>query len=327
VSRRLIGILVVALAVASTASGCGKKAESAALQVRNAMRSTARLSRGVVYTESTNASVVEVRSRVQDDLRYKSSVTLDGTRVLDEVVVDDSLADRILDVRAYKLLGGGVPTGAPALGGWVLDRYGAPSLLPSDVSSLRVGQDIVLDALTVFRHVDLAMNDCANVHRFDPDSLAYRPREDPFPRPDRGAGEVRYDCERPALPRPSSGAGNAARVVPGPQHFRKLAVYVNHGRVTRILEQVDVAPSLRDLERIYNLGLGSGGSTAERAARALAVLNQARRVTGGEAIRPRTLDVELTDLGRAVTVELPAGAVEGNLSGLPHRGDREGRRA
>jgi hypothetical protein len=318
--RRVAMLAIVALATSAAATGCGKKTDSAALQVRNAMRATARLPRALVYTERTGA-VVEVRSRIQDDLRYKATVTLDGTRVLDEVVVDDSLADRILDAGAYRVLGASVPASAPATGGWVLDRYGAPSLLPSDTATLRVGDDAVLDTLTVFRHVDRVMGEAAGVHRFDPDSLAYRPREDPFPRPDHGAGEVRYDCERPALPRPNAG-GNASRVVPGPQHFRKLAVYVRNGLVTRILEQIDVGSRLRDLERIYNLGLGNTGSPAERAARALAVLNQARRVTGGEPIRVRSLAVELTDVGQAVTVELPAGAVEGNLAGLPHRGDR-----
>jgi hypothetical protein len=308
------------LVAIATASACGKKADTAKLTVENALNATNRLPRAVVYTERTPTQIVEVRARVQDDLRYKSTVTIDDTRVLDEVVVDDALADRVLDPRAFKLIG--APTvAALANGQWVVDRFGAPSLLPSDTATLRPGDDEVLDALTVFRHVEKVMVEAAGVHRFDPDSLAYRPREDPFPRPDHAAGEVRYDIDRPLLPRPNAG-GAASRVVPGPQHFRKLAVYVRAGRVVRILEEVDVANRLADLERIYSLGLGRGGTPAERAARALVVLNQARRVTGGEPIRPRTLDVRITDLGVRTAIDVPAGATETNLSVLPRRGTR-----
>ena len=301
-------------------TGCGRKEDSDLVQVRDAMAATARLPRGVVYTERVGGKVIEVRSRIHDDLRYKSSVALDGARVLDEVVVDDALADRIADARAFPLLGS-APVDTLLSGQWFVDNLGAPSLLPSDTARLRTGTDVVIDALTVFRYVDKVMGESAGVHRFDPDSLSYRPREDPFPHPDRANGEIRYDATRPALPRPNA-AANAGRIVPGPQHFRKLSVYVRAGQVTRIVEQIDVGARLRDLEKIFNLGLAGVASAAERADRAALVLNQARRVTGGEPIRVRTLDVRIVDIGVPVTVELPDGAVETNLSALPRRGER-----
>ena len=320
--RRVAVALVVVLSLGVT--GCGRKDNSALIQVRDAMAATARLPRGVVYTERVDGKVIEVRSRIHDDLRYKTSVALDGARVLDEVVVDDALADRIVDVRAFPLLG--APPVDTLLGGqWFVDKLGAPSLLPSDTSRLRTGTDVVIDALTVFRYVDRVMGESAGVHRFDPDSLSYRPREDPFPHPDRGSGEIRYDADRPSLPRPNTAAASG-RVVPGPQHFRKLAVYVRGGRVTRVLEQIDVGSRLRDLERIFNLGLAGVASNAERATRAALVLNQARRITGGEPIRVRTLDVRIVDIGLPVDVELPDGAVDTNLSALPRRGQREAAR-
>jgi hypothetical protein len=215
--------------------------------------------------------------------------------------------------------------GALAAGQWVVDAFGAPSTLPSDLASLRSGDDPVLSAVTVFRQLDRIMGDARSVHRFDPESLSYRPKEDPFPHPDRDAGELRYDADRPPLPRPGAG-GAASRVLPGPQHFRKLAIYVRRGRVVRILERVDISDRLRDLERIYNLGVTASDAASVRATQALAVINRLRKVTGGEAIRQHTLDVRFTDLGRPVSIELPADAVPGNLAALPHRGDHEAKR-
>jgi hypothetical protein len=326
VKRALAAALIAA--VAATISSCGASKTSDAKALRRILQATAAQPRAFVYEEATASGVRVVRGRIEDDLRYKATIETDGRPVLEEVVADDALSDRLLDPSGDELLLRNAAAGTPpevaaalASGQWVRDGFGAPSLLSTAREKHVIGEDPIYDALTVLRYVDSAMGQSVGVRRFNPDSLDYKPKEDPFPAPDRGSDVIRYDLPPPRLPRPSDlSAGGALRQsIPDAPNFRKLAVYVKGGRVVRVLEEIDVRPRLRDLDRDYALRIPPGTAT-ERAAAATEQLNLVRKAQGGEPIRPRSLDVSFIDVGKRVRIEIPDAAVEGDLSRYVHRG-------
>ena len=332
--RQVVCSVAVLLACSTATSACGRKRDTVATEVRAAMARTLREPRALVYTEVTGDRRVEVRAEVEDDLRYRSLLALDATPAFEEVVVDDALADRVLDARALSLLarpagqGGGGP--APAAGTWVLDKYGAPTvngfLSGGSRATEAVGDDPIIDSLTVFRYVDAALTAAGGAKRFDPDDLEYRPQEDPFPRPKKGV--QRFDLLRPRLPRPEEAVASGARAVPAPANFRNLSLYVRDGKVIQVLEQIQVATRLRELNRLYNLGIPQGATRAEAAVAAVARINAVRAATGGEPLRLRSMSLVL-EPGRTVDVDLPSDVVEGSLAGLRNRGElpRQERRA
>jgi hypothetical protein len=316
--------IVAALAVSATA--CGRRTQTGASTVRAAMAATARESRSLIYRVDEAGTSTIVRAQVHDDLRYKAAVTVNGTPWLEEVAVDDALADHLLDVNhvVESLRRPGKVTtpafrDAASSNRWMVDPLGAPSLLPVAGAPKRVlGVDPVIDALTAFRHVDQALTDAGGAHRFNPDSLDYRPQEDPFPRPK--AGVVRYDFERPRLPRAEDAVGGGARAIPGPANFRRMSLYVRAGRVVEVREVMDIATRLKDVRRLYDLGLPATARVDEAVAAVVNRLNQLRRPTGGEPIRLRSLTLSFVDIGKPVSIALPADAATVDLSYFRDRG-------
>jgi len=306
---------------------CGSSKRSDAQVLRSLLAATAAAPRAFVYEETTPTSTLAVRGRVEDDLRYKATVSVAGIPAFEEVVADDALADRVVagssDAFLLRSPASTSPPVPPALaeGRWVVDRYGAPSLLTSARERHPVGEDPIYDALTVLRYVDGAMTQSLGARKFNPDSLDYHPNEDPFPAPKRGSGIVRYDLPPPRLPRSSdvSTSGASRQTIPDTPNFRKLSVYVKGGRVIQILEQIDLRPRLRDLDRDYALKIPPG-TPEERASVALERLNAVRRAAGGQPIRVRELTVSFVDVGRGEPISLPEDAVEGDLSLFVHRG-------
>ena len=135
----------------------------------------------------------------------------------------------------------------------MLDPTGAPSLLPSATEHHPLGADPVFDALTVFRYVEQAIRGAQRVHEFNADALDYKPKDDPFPKPKKHSGVVRFDFDRPRLPRPQDvTSGSVNQAIPAANQFRKMAVYVKDGRVIQVLEQMDVVSRLAELQRNYN---------------------------------------------------------------------------
>lgn len=323
--RRRCVIAIVATATMAS-SACGARRVTVANEVRAALDRTSASSRGLVYKLQEGTRTVVVRAQVEDDLRYKADLSVDGVAGLEEVAVDDTLADRVVDDSVERLVvrpGATVPADLSAAVDahqWVTDPEGAPSLLPSATAKRTPGDDPVLDAVTVLRHVRKELDDAGGAHRFNPDSLDYRPQEDPFPRPDKGAGVVRYDFERPRLPRPEDAIAGQARALPGPANFRRVSVYVQHGRVVQVLETMDVATRLRELGRLYDLGLPPKATTAEAVRLVVTRLNQLRLGTGLEPIRLQTMSVQLVGIGSAVHVAVPGGGVSGSLAFLRNRG-------
>lgn len=349
-NRRLV--LVAALMLATLAA-CGGHHQTDADRLRAAMSRTALLSRRFVYSEVTGNTRIQVKGLVADDFRYKAATTINDVPIWEEVVDDDALADRALSNGAFAVFG---RQAAPATQGpnapaqavsaseplhaatvspavrdalvahrWVLDPVGAPSLLPSATEHHPVGADPVFDSLTVFRYVDQSIREAFRVHKFNADSLDYKPSEDPFPKPKKGSGVSRYDFDRPRLPRPQDISGASANQrIPGVANFRKMAVYVKDGRVIQVLEQIDVVSKLDELQRNYNVKIPSSLPTAQRVKIAIDAINAVRAAQGNDVIRVRTMSLQLLDLGQPVTVSLPTDVVEGSLGAFENRGRAAG---
>jgi hypothetical protein len=313
--------VALCVAVGFGLTACGPRRKTDAQAVRAALARTAAVPRGFVYSTDEAGRKTVVRGQIDDDLRYKADLALDGTPVFEEVAVDDAAADRFLDERAMKLLlRPGMSVSGVPMETWLIDAAGAPSLLSSAGARRVLGDDPVIDALTVFRHVDQVLTDGGGAHRFNPDSLDYRPQEDPFPRPAKGSGLIRYDFERAKLPRPEDAVGGGARAVPGPANFRRVSVYVRDGRVVQVLETMDIPTRIRELRRLYNLGLPDRGTADELVPLIVTRLNQLRRATGGDPIRLQSLSVQFLNLGKDVAISLPGGAGGTDLSVFRNRG-------
>jgi hypothetical protein len=323
--------LLVVVAMAMLASSCGSPDEGADDKLRAAIRATEKVSRTFSYEEKAGSHAFAVEGAVEDDFRYTAKVKLNDSPLFEEVVDDDAVADRLLEADSIGFLalpGVSATPAAKALVNrqWVLDPTGAPVLLVSANTVRRLGDDPVVDSLTVFRYLELVLRQ-QRVVKFDKNSLEYRPQEDPFPTPKAGSDVIRYDFFPPKLPKASDTAGTANQAVPGPQHFRKMVVYVRKGRIIRVLEQFDVVGKLDELKRNYDLQPDPAVPAAKQAAIAIDAINVVRRGQGEQPIRPREMSLSLTKLGDAVKVALPAEAtLTGDLSILRNRG-KQARRA
>jgi hypothetical protein len=337
--------------LAATAVGCGGHHLTDADRLRQAMDRTAALSRRFVYSELTAKTRIEVKGLVADDFRYKASTTVNGTPVWEEVVSDDALADRALNNGAFGLFarktaatasasGAATATQSAAAGApvfdttvspdvaqaltshrWVIDPAGAPSLLPSATDHHPLGADPVFDALTVFSYVDQAIHQSTRVHVFNADALDYKPKDDPFPKPKKHSGVIRYDFDRPRLPRPQDlSGGTLNQAIPTASEFRKMAVYVKGGRVIQVLEQIDVVSRLSDLQHNYNVNIPASLPEAQRVQIAIDAINAVRQAQGNDPIRVRTMSLQLLDLGQPATVALPLDATQGSLAVFENRG-------
>jgi hypothetical protein len=359
VNRRrvlLSGLLVLATLGLSACSGV----TDAEKRLRAALRNTEKLSNTFLYKETVHDKAgdhaIDVRGLVEDDFRYKARVAEDGRPVLDEVVSDDALAVRFLDPAAIgrflrkptkaKQGGSGVggagsspteePAAAPAGGGgtpgqpsaaevlatrrWVLDTAGAPSAFSSANTDETLGDDPIADAREVFAYVDRAINEAIRVVEFNPESVEYREKEDPFPKPAEKSGVTRYDFERPDLPKASQTGSGSNQVTPDTRHFRKMSVYVKDKRVVRVLERIDVESRLKDLARIYDTKFPADRPGAEVAAIAVEALNVIRTGQGQDPIRMRDMEFSLKDLGTDVKVDMPTDTTKGSLALLENRG-------
>jgi hypothetical protein len=338
VRRVATAVLLVAL-VAVALPACGKPERDALIELRAAMARTEKLPRRIQYEEVTNDGTdTAVRAIIEDDFRYKARLDLNGQPAMDEVIHDDALADRIVEPGAMKLYLKSTPgttaTGTGTSGGatsdpaateealrtkhWVLDKSGAPPIFSNTTERRLIGQDPILDARNVFQYIDEAIRSMP-LRKFNPNNLDYKPKEDPFPKPAKSSGVKRYDFLRFPVPRPSENTGGN-QSVPQAANFRKMSVYVKDGLVIRVLEDIDVASRLRDIERNYSIKLT--GTTPERIDSAVAAINVVIKGQGSNTpLRVRKMSLELTELGKAQHVELPTtDVIDGNLAVLAGRG-------
>jgi hypothetical protein len=322
--RRALAAAAMVLIAGNGLSACGHKQTGDLAALKQALDRTAETGKRFVYSDDGPDGQLTVRGVVADDFRYKALLSIDGKPAFEEVSKDDAVADRVLDPRALKMLSrvGAVQDPTLASGQWLLDDAGAPSLLfPAGDKGHPIGADPVVDALTVFTYVREAAGEAALVRKFNPNDLSYKPKEDPFPKPGAGSGVIRYDLVRAPVPRPQDTQGSAFnQAVPGIQSFRKMSVYVKNGLVVQVLEDIDVVSRLEDLRRNYDLKLSAGLGTAEQVKVAIAAINTVRVGQGLQAIRVRTMSLQLQDVGTKQAVDLPAGAVPGSVASLENRG-------
>jgi hypothetical protein len=335
--RRIALILGVTLA-AGLLGACGGPDRKALDDLRAAVARTERLAHRFEYIDEdliggTTNRVVGV---VEDDLRYKVRLEVNGEPAVDEVVYDDAVADRfyntdVLRSMARKTVVEAAPSSDSELSPpaevreallrsqWVLDPAGAPPLFDDVAADERqIGDDPIVDAQTVFQYINQVTRQ-QPVRKFNPDALDYKPKEDPFPKPSRDSDIVRYDFFRFPVPKPSDGAGAGRQAVPGAPSFRKMSVYVKDGVVIRVLEVIDVVDRLDDIERNYEVKLE--GTTQEKVKTAIDAINAVRRGQGErQNIRVRKLDFKLTDLGTEQRVTLPEVGIKGSLVFLNNRG-------
>ena len=353
----LCGLLVVATLGLSACNGATDAEKRLREAIRNTEKLSNTFLYAETVHDKAGDHETDVRGLVEDDFRYKARVAEDGKPVLDEVVSDDALAVRFLDpaqmsrflrkpVKANQGgtgVGGngngqgvatpepagnqggatpGEPSAAELLGTrrWVLDPAGAPSTNAVANTDQTLGDDPIADARDVFAYVERAINEAVRVVEFNPESLEYRKDEDPFPTPAPHSGVVRYDFERPNLPKASQTGGGANQVTPDTRHFRKMSVYVKDKRVIKVMEKVDVESRLKDLAEIYDTKFPADRSKAELAAIAVEALNVIRTGQGQDPIRMRDMEFSLKDLGTSVKVDMPTDTTKGSLALLENRG-------
>ena len=349
------GVLALCLLSVLGLSGCGE-ATDAEKKLRAALHNTEALAHRFVYSETFTAEKSERKTAVQglieDDLRYKARVAIDGAPVLDETVSDDALAVRFLDpskladfVRKPKKQDrGGTGVGADGADApasptpvgrdddgpdpvvalqtrrWVLDQAGAPAVFGGAEQDRLVGEDPVLDALDVFGYVERAMDEAVRIVEFNEESLEYRKSEDPFDTPKEGSGVIRYDLVAPKLPKAADTTAGGNQVTPDMRHFRKMSVYVKDERVVQIREKIDVESRLDGIARLYETEFPEDYGKAEVAVIAVEALNVIRTGQGEDPIRLRSMSYKLAGLGREVKVEMPTEVVLTSLAVLQNRG-------
>jgi hypothetical protein len=329
-TRRSVALAVALLVVLGA---CAKKDTDEERILRN-LDSTADLSGRFVYNENVGGQEVIVRGLIEDDFRYKARLTLNGNDVLDEVVNDDSLAVRFLDAGVVpNFVDTGASTSAvSALSErrWVIDRTGAPPVGLALTDAKYAGIDPVVDSLAVMAYAREAITQGDGLRKYNPESLDYRPAEDPFPTPKDNSGIERWDVVAPAFPKPDvlSRTTNTDAAFADVAQFRKLSVYVQDHRVIQVRERIAAEGKVLEKFGQYLQGFAAtAGPDAEkqvdqildrfegeqRAQLLLQAYNALLKARGRAPIRFRTLSYELRDLGAKVQVGLPIDVVEGKL--------------
>ena len=345
--RRALSTMLAAALVAGLAVGCGRAEQAALDDVRAALRKTSRLSYRYVYDVDLPTFGVNygIRGIIEDDLRFKTQLTMMGKPGIEEVVSDDTIAMRFFDQAALKVYenpeGGRGDTGkrqgeaeeelasdvevkgALAAGQWVVDPSGAPSLLAGAIDLRALNQDPLYDSLRFLQYVEQALRSNP-VYEFNEDALDYRPQEDPFRDnlPKKlfpGRDVKRYDFGRPPLPKASdTQAGN--QLTPGMEHFRYMAVFVEDGVIIRVDETINLELQLDDLRDNYELDLPDDPEEAVDVS--LKAINAVREAQGEAPVFIRNVSLKLASIGEDNTIELPQGedVVVGSLTVLKGRG-------
>jgi hypothetical protein len=263
--------------------------------------------RSFVYRALSADAAFVVEGKILDDLRYEMRLSSDGRPLVDEITSDDALAVRLLDkslaAKLSNVLGHPSVDEALRAGKWVVDPSGAPPLVRADttVGGETTG-DPMRDARESFLYATRSLGEAAQIKKFDLEDITYRPLFDPWRYPRRG--EVRYDYVRPALPK-SAGTGAAGQnegVTPA--QFRKLSIFIRHGRVEQSCEFVDVEGH-EDFVALRERGLKSNPYLRDLL----------HRVQTGQTAVPIKQRVAIVDVmyPADISVRVPTGAVVGKL--------------
>jgi hypothetical protein len=351
---RRIALLASVLPLVAGLSACSDEA-GARRELQAALDTTRLLPHRFVYTVSTpDQGSFQVQGLVEDDFRYKARLLRGSTPVFDEVVNDDAIAVRFADpdlIGAYiddaqrevaeldTNLTGVTVVQALQAKRWVLDPAGAPSLTDQTRAARNQGKDPVFDALGIYAYVEQAMAEAFDVQEWSEDDLspAYRSSEDVFPRPSESSGVSRYDLVRPFLP-PIGATGAASDDLPAAKHFRKMAVYVQDGRIIRVMERIESTGRAGDdlVGYLRNLGEEVGlpddvldeeldalrdMDDKQRSDVLLGLMSEIAESAGAAPIPRRTMTFDLVDTGDDdIEADLPLDVIEGSLAILLNRG-------
>ncbi len=319
--------LLVVVLLASTA--CGTRIDPKDDSIA-AIRSTERQPRGIAYEKtSADGTMTRVDLLVSDDYRYKAQVSVDGRPALDVVVRDDALAVRVVDLDAAAEAVGEAFTAAPSAEvlralesrNWVTDPTGAPELFSATAGGvLEAGEGgiiaPVLEALRSLQEAENALQRAAVVSRFNEENPNYEKRVDTFPQPESGSSVLRFDLFPPPLPSPNQSLGSPQDSLPDNQHFRRMSIYIDEGRVTNVLAAIEINPRLfDDIEGRYDIDLPVED---EKRAGEMAIeqLNAQRVAAGLDPIDAGLVTVEILDLGGSEAVLLPTDFINGDLKGF-----------
>lgn len=352
--RRLVLLVLV---VALLATACTKREDESA-QVRDLVDATSPNPYRFIYEVEQGGEQFRVQGIIEDDLRYKLQLSVDGRPALEQVVVDDAVAVRFLapglvgrfvdeevedEVDLDTDVAGATVLDALRAGRWVLDEEGAPSLLQSvnDLTSgeeeSEVADDPLFDARTV---LDYVRGISQPFVEFDPESLepTYRSDEDPFLPPEDDSGAERFDTFVFDLPSPDAAAGGTGASFPGYGNFRRLAVYAKDGKIFAVREVTEPTP--RQTEELLEYATVLVEETAppevfadfqrtveqtppeKLGAFLLEGLNAFRAGSGQAPLRFRTMALEIQDIGdHAIEVTLPSDdLIRGSLAILKNLG-------
>lgn len=310
-SRRSFAVL---LACALVLTSCANILEDEDA-LRAAIDGSETLARTFIYKETTENREVTVDGAFEDDLKYRARLAENGVGVIEIVIHDDTIAVRFLDVSKIKDFMGPPPDreSAAALehlmaGEWVIDPSGAPPLDDDTAGYIvegNTGDNPLLDAIVVFPYMRHTVKESAGVQRWTQDAVrpVYFRQEDVFDAPNEDSGVVRYDLHRVQLPRVEGTQGGPAEEAnPRDFHFRKVAFFVEGGRIVRVDEHVDFRSHI-DFKRALDEGREDP-------------LRLLKKILDGdirEPIRDRRMRVDITY--EDVEVKIPDGPT-GRLSGL-----------
>lgn len=185
---RVLTSLVVAAGI--LASGCAGRGEEGVdvEDLPEIVEATALEPRRFTSKVVLGGRTLEVAGVIEDDYRYQATVSLDGSTVYEEVVVDDRRYLRVEDPTA--LVTPELLVELPSLheawplvlqGGWVVDPGGAPPEFTAGTKPV----DAPLSPQTVLakvRYLDAA-NELVGLGygKYDRNSIAYSRRNDKFP--------------------------------------------------------------------------------------------------------------------------------------------------
>ena len=358
--RRAPAILAALSCAAVLMAGCQSQ-EADYHAVEADLARTATVPRQFVWVRQTLTGTQTVSGQYQDPYRYDVLYSQGGQAAWEEIVHDDAVADRLLDPSAAltflssrgsagtapgvtagpsgaaglssaATVSGGSVTGSNATADallarhWVEDPTGAPGI-PSVGNEVQAEKaDPFYASLIFLQDVEALITAAPNpqVRRWRPNDVqpAYKPTDDPFPKPP--AGVTRYDVLQQPLPVLTSNSPGGTPAPPTLSNLVKIAVYVRHGLVVQIRMVVDPVDQLQALVDNYHLSLPKGLTRSGQEAFAQRVLDKLSSGATGPAIKIGQTVWSASELGQSQPVNLPPGAVMGNLSILPGRGSRTG---
>ncbi len=239
-TMRIIALVAVCAALAS----CGALREDET-KLRGFMSATQGQPRIFTYIEASATRWLRLDVRVSDDLKYEMKLTSARGPVFDAIIADDAMYMHVLNAKL--LQGLPVSFGNPATFGllaahrWVEDPAGAPPLAQprTDLSANAPPPDPFSIAQHLFNTLTDEIATSAAIVRFNPDSIEYKPSQDPWMYPDRAKNQDRYDYIRPRLPiRQPTGGTNQFQL--NEAFFRKTSAFVQNGRIYQACEMVDI---------------------------------------------------------------------------------------